>query len=104
MKKVFNKYLVIGEEDEKIEKILKNIFVQKNSQPQRVTLKSINQRHIARVYNKCTCKSCNLVFLLPFHDSKGYDMHFIFQEIGQFDVDVNEIPVSNTYHLPQAVN
>ena len=64
----------------------------------------MSQEYIISAHVKVVTLDSLMVFLLPFHDSKDCGMQFIFQEIGKFDVDVTEIPVSNTYHLPQAVN
>jgi len=54
--------------------------------------------HVTGKYRGSAHESCNLSFRLTdkipviFHNLRGYDSHFIMQEIGKFNMDINVIP------------
>ena len=57
--------------------------------------------HITGEYRGAAHKICNLQFRIStkvpvvFHNLKGYDSHFIIQEIGEFDLDISVIPTNS---------
>ena len=54
--------------------------------------------HVTVMYRGSAHKDCNVKFRLTdkipviFHNLRGYDSHFIMQEIGKFKMDINVIP------------
>ena len=54
--------------------------------------------HVSSKYRGAACNKCNLKLKLPskipviFHNLRGYDSHFLMQEIGKFKRDLNVIP------------
>ena len=61
--------------------------------------------HITGEYRGAAHKNCNLQFRIStkvpvvFHNLRGYDSHFIIQEIGEFDLDVSVIPSNSEKYM-----
>ena len=74
----------------------------------KLAVKSIKVRdhcHITGQYRGPAHKKCNLKLVIPnkvpvvFHNLRGYDSHFIMQEIGKFDLDIDVIPTNSEKYL-----
>ena len=61
--------------------------------------------HITGEYRGAAHKVCNLQFRIStkvpviFHNLRGYDSHFIIQEIGEFDLDIGVIPTNSEKYM-----
>ena len=112
-------------ENEKIQKIIKTQFHErmKITQEQerefkrstkcyicekKFTKKSIKVRdhcHITGKYRGPAHKNCNLQLVISnkvpvvFHNLRGYDSHFIMQEIGKFNLNIEVIPTNSEKYL-----
>ena len=95
MKKI-NKKLIMNEEDEKISKKRQNVIsvIKKyNNKDIRVS----DHCHITGKYRGSSHQDCNVKFRLTdkipiVYNLRGYDSHFIMQEIGQIKRNINFIP------------
>ena len=95
MKKI-NKKLIMNEEDEKISKKRQNVIsvIKKyNNKDIRVS----DHCHITGKYRGSSHQDCNVNFRLTdkipiVYNLRGYDSHFIMQEIGQIKRNINFIP------------
>ena len=111
-------------ENEEIQKIIKTQFREKmkitNEQQnefQRSTIcyicngklskkdKVRDHCHVTGEYRGAAHKNCNLQLKIStkvpvvFHNLRGYDSHFIMQEIGEFNLDINVIPTNSEKYL-----
>ena len=61
--------------------------------------------HVTGEYRGAAHKNCNLQFKIStkvpvvFHNLRGYDSHFIMQEIGEFNLDISVIPTNSEKYL-----
>ena len=112
-------------ENEEIQKIIKTQFHEKMKITQeqerkfqrstkcyicekKFTEKSIKVRdhcHITGKYRGPAHKACNLQLVISnkvpvvFHNIRGYDSHFIMQEIGKFNLNIEVIPTNSEKYL-----
>ena len=61
--------------------------------------------HVTGEYGGAAHKNCNLQFKIStkvpvvFHNLRGYDSHFIMQEIGEFNLDISVIPSNSEKYM-----
>ena len=61
--------------------------------------------HVTGEYRGAAHRNCNLQFKIStkvpvvFHNLRGYDSHFIMQEIGEFDLDISVIPSNSEKYM-----
>ena len=111
-------------ENEEIQKIIKTQFQEKmkitkeqQNEFQRSTIcyicngklskkdKVRDHCHVTGEYRGAAHKNCNLQLKIStkvpvvFHNLRGYDSHFIMQEIGEFNLDISVIPTNSEKYL-----
>ena len=95
--KKFNKEMVLTKEDEKNFQESEKCHIC-NKKYRNKSTKVRDHCHVTGKYRGSAHQTCNLNFRLTdkipviFHNLRGYDSHFIMQEIGKFKQNINVIP------------
>ena len=94
MKKYFNKYLIMTEEEEQFQSSNTCWICEKLTDDEKVR----DPCHITGKFRDATHWSCSINLQLTkkvhviFHNLRGYDSHLIFYELKKFDVKIDVIP------------
>ena len=97
MKKLFNKNLIISEEEEHLFQQSNSCWICKkliDNDDEKVR----DHCHVTGKFRGAAHWSCNINLQLTkkvpviFHNLKGYDIHLIFSELDKFDVKISVIP------------
>ena len=97
MKRHFNKNLIMSEEEEHLFQQSNSCWICKkliDNDDEKVR----DHCHVTGKFRGAAHWNCNINFQLTkkvpviFHNLKGYDSHFIFCELDQFDVKISVIP------------